>query len=94
METHKYSLYVCQCILQSNINPGTYTKLYECMLACVLVHVFMCTCMWFIKCNLAFVSVDVCICAVWMHVVYTFSPSQRSLMENRVVIGLAVQVVL
>lgn len=43
---------------------------------------------------LAFVSVDVCLSAVRMHVLYTFSPRQRSLMENRVVMGLAVQVVL
>lgn len=64
---------------------------------CVYVvpgYVFVCTRMWFITCNLAFVSVDVCLCAVRMHVLYTFSPSQRSLMENRVVMGLAVQVVL
>lgn len=60
----------------------------------LVMHVFACACVRFITCNLAIVPVDVCLCVVRMHVLYTFSPSQRSLMENRVVMGLAVQVVL
>lgn len=45
---------------------------------------------WFTACNLAVVSV----CAVRMDILYTSTLSQRSLMENWVVIGLAAQVVL